>query len=99
MDLTALMDLAAQNKALLASVAGSAAGGYVAAMVVPPAEMAVKAFRLAVKFPLVRMAVKRNPAAVKAMLNEVEEALDREIDSLAKEDAPAPAAPKELPKP
>lgn len=72
----------------------AAAIGYTGAIVVPVADLAVTVFRLALKFPLVRMAVKKNPEAVKSTLDLIEKALDAEVDKVAAEDGPAaPKAP------
>ena len=67
----------------------AAAVGYVSAVVVPVADLAVGAFRLSLKFPLVKVAVKKNPEAVKAALDAIEKALDAEVDKVAGEDKPA----------
>ena len=59
--------------------------GYAGALVYPVSDLAVLVFRLAVKFPLVRLAIKKNPEAVKATIDAVEKALDAEVDAVAAE--------------
>ena len=65
---------------------GYAAGvGYLGALVVPVADLAVGAFRLAVKFPLVKAAIRKNPEAVKKDIDSIEQALSHEVDAVAAE--------------
>ena len=79
-----------ENHVLLAATMSATATGYVSAFVVPPAEVAVHGFRLALRFPPVLYAVKKNPKAFKAMFDEAEKALNKVVDEVA----PEPQAPK-----
>lgn len=63
----------------------AAAVGYAGALIVPVDELAVGAFRLAVKFPLIRAAIRKNPAAVKKAIDSIEQALSHEVDAVAAE--------------
>ena len=92
MDLSLLIQSAGENKGLLAGVFGSLATGYISAMVIPPADVAVFAFRLTLKFPPVLWAVKKNPQAFKAMFDAAEQALDKVVDEVS-EPQPKPVEP------
>lgn len=72
--------------------AAAACAGYLGALVVPVADLAVWAFRLALKFPLVKMAVKKNPEALKKAIDAIEQALAHEVDAVAGEGKPAEPA-------
>lgn len=73
---------------------GAAAGiGYLGALVIPVADLAVWAFRVSLKFPLVRMAVKKNPDALKKAIDAIEQALAHEVDVVAGEGKPAAVEP------
>lgn len=90
--LDGLMSLADAYKAH----AAAGAAGYLCALVIPAADLAVLLFRVLLKFPLVKMAVKKNPEALKKAIDAIEQALAHEVDAVAADGqppAPTPALP------
>lgn len=63
----------------------AAAVGYAGAVIIAPADVAVTMFRIAVKFPLIKAAIRKNPESVKKAMNSIEEALAHEVDAVAAE--------------
>lgn len=90
---------ALENKGLVgAALAASFGSGYVSAIAIPPVEIAVKGFRMALKFPPFAAAVRKHPAEVKKMLAEIKAALEAEVDANDGDPSTAPAAsPKVAP--
>lgn len=79
---------AVENKGIVGAAMATAFGsGYVAAIAIPPVEVAVKVFRMALKFPPFAAAVRKHPSEVKKMLADIKAALEAEVD--ANDDDPA----------